>query len=98
MAYYPVRQFLAVLTILPLRQQMQLAARAVTVIHSCSRVRADRLHLIHPNFIQRLVQSVSRWLILIMMATSILLPVLTPVSLYRSEERRVGKECRSRWS
>ena len=28
----------------------------------------------------------------------IITPILTPMNADRSEERRVGKECRSRWS
>src|SRR5690606_3050401 len=46
-----------------------------------------------PNFLNRL--TISR---AVMAASAPLLPALVPERSMRSEERRVGKECRSRWA
>src|SRR2546429_3754653 len=64
---------------------------AVTGVQTCALPISKNLIL----FVARLQASQQQIILLIVQARK---PILRMLQKYRSEERRVGKECRSRWS
>src|SRR5947209_13099628 len=66
--------------------------RELTFALLCQPADVDQLEEFAPQFAQRL--RVQSWCARVLAGA----PMETPEGVHRSEERRVGKECRSRWS